>query len=389
MDRFAPKRVKEARCEWWDAQRERDTYFDKIPTVMVMQESDTPRETFVLKRGAYDAPGEKVTAGVPSVLPPLSKGFPNDRLGLARWLVDPAHPLTSRVTVNRFWEMLFGAGLVKTSEDFGSQGDWPVHPDLLDWLARRFIESGWDVKDLLKTIVMSSTYRQSSKVTTELVERDPENRLLARGPRQRLPAEVIRDQALAIAGLLAEEVGGPSVKPYQPPGLWEELSFGDSYRQDDGEKLYRRSLYTFWKRTVAPPSMIAFDSPTRETCTVRQTRTNTPLQALNLMNDVTYLEASRKFAERMLKEGRPSAEERIAYGFRLAVGRPPKPQETTILMSSLQGFQHHYQADSKAALKLLSYGESPRDETLNPAEFASYAALANLILNLDETITKE
>ena len=229
--------------------------------------------------------------------------------------MDPSNPLTSRVTVNRFWQALFGVGLVKTVEDFGSQGDRPLHPELLDWLATRFVDSGWDVKGLLKTIVMSATYRQSSKVTPALMEKDPENRFLARGPRLRLPAEVIRDQALAASGLLVEEIGGPSVKPYQPPGLWEELSFGDGYRADSGEKLYRRSLYTYWKRTIAPPAMTSFDASSRESCTVRQTRTNTPLQALNLMNDVTYLEASRKLAERMLKEGGSGEADRIAYAF--------------------------------------------------------------------------
>ncbi|MCI0621918.1 MAG: DUF1553 domain-containing protein [Acidobacteria bacterium] len=389
MDRFAPKAFKEARCEWLDAERERDDFFSTIPTVMVMQESERPRDTFVLKRGAYDAHGERVSPGVPAVLPVLPKQFPNNRLGLARWLVHASNPLTSRVTVNRFWQMLFGVGLVKTAEDFGSQGEWPIHPELLDWLATRFMDSGWDVKDLLKTIVMSSTYRQSSRVTPKLLEKDPENRLLARGPRLRLPAEVIRDQALAVSGLLVEEIGGPSVRPYQPPGLWEELSFGDSYHPDSGEKLYRRSLYSYWKRTVAPPSMISFDASNRETCTVRQTRTNTPLQALNLMNDVTYLEASRKLAERMLKEGGSREEERIAYALRLAAARPPKAEESKVLLDSLQRFLDRYQSDSKAALKYLSYGASPRDESLSPSELASYTAVASLILNLDETITKE
>jgi hypothetical protein len=389
MDRFAPNRFKEARCEWLDAERERDAFLETIPTVMVMQESEKPRETFVLKRGAYDAPGEKVWPGVPSVLPALSKGLPNNRLGLARWLVDSSNPLTSRVTVNRFWQMLFGTGLVKTTEDFGSQGEWPIHPELLDWLAIRFVGSGWDVKGLVKTIVMSSTYRQSSRVRPELLEKDPENRLFSRGPRLRLPAEVIRDQALAVSGLLVEQIGGPSVKPYQPPGLWEELSFGDSYRPDTGEKLYRRSLYTYWKRTVAPPAMIAFDATNRETCTVRQTRTNTPMQALNLMNDVTYLETSRKLAERMLMEGGSQEEGRVKFAFRLATARPPKAQETKILLDSLHRFQDRYKEDSKAALKLLSYGESLRDESLNPSELASYMGVASLILNLDETITKE
>jgi len=389
IDRFAPKAIKEARCEWLDAEQEHDDYFATIPTVMVMQESATPRETFLLKRGAYDAPGERVSPGVPAVLPALPKHFPKNRLGLARWLVDPSNPLTSRVAVNRFWQTLFGVGLVKTVEDFGSQGDWPVHPELLDWLATRFVDSGWDVKGLLKTIVMSATYRQSSKATPGVLEKDPENRFLARGPRLRLPAEVIRDQALAASGLLVEEIGGPSVKPYQPPGLWEELSFGDSYRADSGEKLYRRSLYTYWKRTVAPPAMISFDASSRESCIVRQTRTNTPLQALNLMNDVTYLEASRKLAERMLKEGGAAEDDRIAYAFRLVVSRRPQAEEAKVLRDSLHGFMGRYQNDSKAALKYLNYGASPRDESLSPNELASYAAVASLILNLDETITKE
>lgn len=389
LDRFAPKPIKDAHCAWRDAQRERDDFFAEIPTVMVMQESDTPRETFLLKRGAYDAPGERVSPGVPAVLPPLGKRLPNNRLGLARWLVDPANPLTARVTVNRFWQMLFGVGLVKTVEDFGSQGEWPIHPELLDWLATRFVESGWDVKGLLKTIVMSATYRQSSRATPALLEKDPENRLLARGPRFRLPAETIRDQALAVSGLLVEQLGGPSVKPYQPPGLWEELSFGDSYHPDRGEKLYRRSLYTYWKRTVAPPAMTTFDAASRETCTVRETRTNTPLQALNLMNDVTYLEASRKLAERMLKEGGSRPEERIAYAFRLAAARAPKEPEARILRESLDRFQTRYDKDAKGALKFLSYGEAARDESLNPSEVAAYTAVASLILNLDETVTKE
>ncbi len=389
IDRFAPKAIKEARCEWLDAERERDDYFAKIPTVMVMQESATPRDTFLLKRGAYDAPGEQVNPGVPAVLSDLPKQFPNNRLGLARWLVDPSNPLTSRVTVNRFWQMLFGVGLVKTVEDFGSQGDRPLHPELLDWLATQFVNSGWDMKGLLKTIVMSATYRQSSRATPALIEKDPENRFLARGPRLRLPAEVIRDQALSASGLLVEEIGGPSVKPYQPPGLWEELSFGDAYRADSGDKLYRRSLYTYWKRTIAPPAMSSFDASSRESCIVRQTRTNTPLQALNLMNDVTYLEASRKLAERMLKEGGAREDDRIAYAFRLIVSRHPKAEEAKILRDSLRGFMGRYQNDSKAALKYLNYGDSPRDETLSPGELASYAAVASLILNLDETITKE
>ena len=388
LDRYAPGPIQHARREWVELKKERDEYFKRIPTVMVMKERETSRETFVLKRGAYDAPGEKVPPGVPKVLPSLSKDYPNNRLGFARWLVDPANPLPARVTVNRFWQMLFGVGLVKTVEDLGSQGEWPLHLELLDWLATDFIEGGWNVKAVLKTLVMSATYRQSSKVTPELIEKDPENRLLARGSRFRLPAEVIRDQALALSGLLTEEIGGPSVKPYQPPGLWKELS-GVSYQRDEGENLYRRSLYTYWKRTVAPPAMMTFDATDRETCTVRTTRTNTPLQALNLMNDVTYLEASRKLAERMMKEGGVNPRERIDYAFRLATARPVKSHESEILLDTFQQFQDSYLKDPEAAVQFLSEGESERDKTLDPAELASYTSVASLILNLDETVTKE
>jgi hypothetical protein len=259
---------------------------------MVMAENAKRRDSFILKRGAYDQYGDKVQPGVPAALPAMKPEWPRNRLGLAYWLTDRSNPLTARVAVNRFWQMLFGTGLVKTVEDFGSQGEWPVYVDVLDWLAVEFMDKSWDVKGILKTIVMSGTYRQSSAVTPELLQKDPENRLLARGARVRLPAEMVRDQALAVSGLLVETTGGPSVKPYQPPGLWQELSGGRGYIAGHGESLYRRSLYTYWKRTVAPPSMINFDSPTRESCIVRESRTNTPLQALNLMNDVTYLEAA-------------------------------------------------------------------------------------------------
>jgi len=261
-------------------------------------------------------------------------------LGFARWLVDPGNPLTARVTVNRYWQQFFGIGLIKTVEDFGFQGERPPHQDLLDWLAIDFMQNNWDIKRTLKTIVMSATYQQSSKVTPELQERDPDNRLMARGPRFRLPAEVVRDQALALSGLLVEKLGGPSVKPYQPPGLWEELSFGEEkYEPDYGEGLYRRSLYTYWKRTVAPPSMVTFDATDRETCTVRLPRTNTPLQALNLMNDVTFLEASRKLAERIMKNGGQTPEERIAYAFRLATARAPQPEEEKMLLAAFIRFK--------------------------------------------------
>jgi hypothetical protein len=351
-----------------------------------MADSPTPRDTFVLKRGAYDNHGEKVTPGVPGVLPPMKPEWPKNRLGLARWIVDPENPLTARVTVNRFWLMYFGTGLVKTVEDFGSQGEWPIHPELLDWLARDFIESGWNVKALQKTIVMSATYRQLSKPTQELLQRDPDNRLLARGPRLRLGPDMIRDQALAVSGLLVNKVGGPSVKPYQPAGLWQELAGGTGYVADKGDGLYRRSLYTYWKRTVAPPFMVNFDSPSRETCTVRETRTNTPLQALNLMNDVQFIEAARKLAERMLLEG---GEDPLTYGFRLALTRAPLPAETEVLKQTLQTFQKRYKADPQAALYFVSQGDSARNPKFTPEELASYAAVASLILNLDEMVTKE
>jgi hypothetical protein len=360
-----------------------------FPTLMVMEEAAEPRPAFLLKRGAYDAPGERVSRGVPVVLPPLPAGAPNNRLGLARWLTQPGHPLTARVTVNRFWQMLFGAGLVKTVEDFGSQGELPSHPELLDWLAVEFQQGGWDVKKLLKTVVTSATYRQSSTVAPELLQRDPENWLLARGVRTRLAAEVIRDQALSIAGLLVEKRGGESVKPYQPAGLWNDMVFKEiQYVQDKGENLYRRSLYTYWKRTIAPPEMVTFDAATRESCTVRETRTNTPLQALNLMNDVTYVEAARVLAERMMKEGGVNVDERLRFAFRLATARLPSAAELQVLGESFRAQMAHFTKRPAEAARLLKVGEKPADATLNQTELAAYATVASLILNLDEVITQ-
>ena len=385
LDLAAPPEVRDALASVLKERKEWRKYYDSIPTVMVMRESPTPRDAFILKRGAYDAPGDRVTASVPAALPGWKPEWPANRIGLAKWLVDRQNPLTARVMVNRYWQMFFGTGLIKTGEDFGSQGEWPVHAELLDWLAVEFMESGWNVKGILKTIVMSATYRQESKVTPDLLQRDPENRLLARGPRVRLSAEMVRDQALAASGLLVEQLGGPSVKPYQPPGLWQELS-GGKYTEDKGPGLYRRSLYTYWKRTIAPPSMINFDSPTRESCTVRETRTNTPLQALNLMNDVTYLEAARKLGERMVKQGGP---EPLAYGFQLAVGRAPSESEVAVLQNALRKFRSRYGADTEAAAKFLDQGASPRDPSIPPAELAAYASVASMLLNLDEFVTKE
>jgi hypothetical protein len=359
-----------------------------FPTVMVMEQMTPPRETHVLIRGQYDHPGEKVSPGTPACLPPLAAGLPNNRLGFAQWLVDPANPLTARVTVNRLWQMFFGQGLVRTTEDFGSQGDRPSHPDLLDWLATEFVRHAWDVKSLDRLIVTSATYRQSSNATRQQIEHDPENRLLARGPRKRLSAEMIRDQALAASGLLVERVGGPSVRPYQPPGLWQDLN-GQTYKPDSGPGLYRRSLYTFWKRTVAPPAMVAFDASTRETCTVRETRTNTPLQALDLLNDVTYLEASRKLAERVLRMPAASVSQRIERAFRLILTRRPTAEEARILRQGYDRRLAAFRADPNSARKLLAVGQSPRDARLDLAELAAGTTTASLIFNLSETVTKD
>ena len=356
---------------------------------MVMQERANPRETFILDRGAYDSPTKRVEPAVPALFPGPGNGAPADRLEFARWLVDPSNPLTARVTVNRFWQMYFGQGLVRTAENFGSQGEWPTHPLLLDWLATEFMDSGWDMKAFQRAIVLSATYRQSSQSTPDLRSRDPQNRLLARGPRFRLPAEVIRDQALFLAGLMVEKQGGPSVKPYQPDGLWEELTSGQVYDQSDGEDLYRRSLYTYWKRTIAPPFMLTFDASGREACEVLETRTNTPLQALNLMNDVTYVEAARFLGQRMMMEGGASPRERIGFAYRLATGRPADDRREAILLESYRHHLANYEEDRKAALHLVSQGERPRNPELDLAELASYTTVASLILNLDETISKE
>jgi hypothetical protein len=370
--------------------REKLRLFDAaLPTVMVMEELPRPVGSFVLVRGEYDKRGEKVSRSVPATLNPFPKDSPQNRLGLAKWLVDPTNPLTARVAVNRAWQLHFGVGLVRTGEDFGTQGEYPTHPELLDWLATEFVRTGWDLKRLHKLIVTSATYRQSSRVPNELATKDPDNRLLARGPRYRLSAEVLRDQALFTSGLLVEKRGGPSVKPYQPPGLWMELTGADDYKADTGANLYRRSLYTFWKRTVAPPTLATFDAAGRETCSVREVRTNTPLQALNLLNDVTYVEAARMLAQRVLKEAGPTSEARLQRAFRLVLSRPPTAAEARILNDSLAHSLRKYRTEPAAARKLLAVGEAKADPKLDVAELAAYAALCSLILNLDETLTKE
>jgi hypothetical protein len=429
LQRAAPLPIREAHQRVEALQRERLRLFESFPTTMVMQEMPVPRDTFVLLRGEYDKHGEKVGPGVPASLPALREGIPNNRLGLARWLVDRSNPLTARVAVNRMWQMLFGTGVVKTVDDFGAQGEWPSHPDLLDWLAVEFMsdvtssplskggqggsredisgapttsnatppdpplrkggkEHAWDVKALLRLIVTSATYRQSSRATPALLQRDPDNRLLARGPRLRLSAEMVRDQALYAGGLLVEKLGGPSVKPYQPAGLWKELADTD-YEQDTGDNLYRRSMYTYFKRTVAPPTMMTFDAAGRETCVVRETRTNTPLQALTLMNDVTFIEAARGLAQRVMASGGPTAEERLRLAFRLATSRKPRAQELQILVTGWQNHRERFAKSVEAADKLTRIGELKRPDNLDLAELAAYTTVAGMLLNLDEAITKE
>ena len=357
-----------------------------VVITMVMEDRKEPRDTFVLLRGAYDQHGEKVQPAVPKALHPLPEGAPKNRLSLARWLVAKDNPLTARVTVNRAWQMFFGIGLVKTAEDFGVQGDAPSHARLLDWLATDFM-TDWNVKRLHKLIVTSATYRQSAKVSPAVLERDPDNRLLSHGPRLRLSPFNLRDQALALSGLLVDKVGGPPVKPYQPPGLWEDFSFNQiRFTQDHGDSLYRRSLYTFWRRSIGPPNM--FDTPSRQVCTVRQARTNTPLHALILMNDITFVEAARVWAERLMKRpGTPT--ERLTSAFRMATARTPSAVEHKVLSSGFQRLVKQYAGDRGAAEKLVSAGEHARDTKLDLAEHAAYTAMLSTILNLDEVVTKE
>jgi len=356
------------------------------PHVMVMRD-EVDRKAFILKRGQYDDKGEEVGPGLPQAFSPVPEGKHLTRLDLARWLVDGKHPLTSRVFVNRIWEQFFGIGIVKSSENLGRQSDWPSHPELLDWLAVDFVDSGWDVKGLIKGLVMSQAYRQSSIIDDERLQRDPENRLLTRGPRTRLQAEMLRDQALFLSGLLVERLGGPSWWVYQPAGLWLEVEKRGTFVQDHGEKLYRRSLYSRIRRTVAPPSMLLFDMPSREMCSVKRTLTNTPLQALALLNEVTYVEAAKKFAERMITKGGTPAE-RIAWGFRCATSRVAEKEELEILVKGYERRVEHYRRDGKATENLLGQGESKVADYLPKPEMAALTTVANVILNLDEVINR-
>jgi hypothetical protein len=381
-----------------------EDFKDKIPSVMVMKELEKPREARILLRGEYDKPGEVVQRALPAFLPPLPEGAGNDRLGLAKWLVSGNHPLTARVWVNRLWESLFGIGIVTTSENFGSQATWPTHPELLDWLGAEFASPttlpavagvpprAWDMKAMVKLLVMSAAYRQATVVSPTLFERDPANHLLARGPRFRLSAEALRDQALSLSGLLVERIGGASVKPYMPANVWDETSvYGDmrGYKADTGDGLYRRTLYTIWKRTAAPPTMLLFDSPSREICTVKRTRTNTPLQALALLNEVTYVEAARKLAERMLREGGTTPEQRLTWAFRTVTARTPSTDEVAVLAAGLAKRLARYRQEGEAAKLLVAQGASKPPADLDVADLAAYTTTANVLLNLDEVITRE
>jgi hypothetical protein len=346
----------------------------------------------VLYRGEYDRRRDRVLAGTPEFLPPMAEEWPRNRLGLAKWLVSPQHPLTARVAVNRFWQEIFGTGLVRTTGDFGVSGELPSHPELLDWLAVDFMENGWDVKRFFKQIVMSSTYRQSAVTTSEKLQKDPSNRLLARGAHYRMDAEMIRDCALATSGLLVNKIGGPSVKPYQPEGVWEAVAMKESdthdYHQEHGEALYRRSMYTFWKRSAPPASMDIFNAPSRETCTVRRERTDTPLQALVTLNDTQFVEAARNLAERAMKEGGHTAKQRLNYVAERLMSRPLRAEEMKVCESILDDLEKNYKEHKDDADALLAVGESKCDSKLNKSELAAYTMAVNQLMNLDEVLTK-
>ncbi len=386
------------------ARRTKEEFYSKIPTSLIMEEMDPPRDTFQFIRGDFRNKGEKVTAGTPAFLPPLPEG-PVNRLTLARWLIAPNHPLTARVAVNRWWGMFFGTGLVKTANDFGSQGEWPSHPELLDWLAIRFRDGStatnrpggsraaggpaavrpWDVRELVRLIVTSATYRQSAAVTPQKLEKDPYNRLLTRGPRLRLDAEFVRDNALAVSGLLNPKIGGPSVKPYQPDGIWDGTD--SRYDQDHGDLLYRRGMYVFWRRSAHYPSFATFDAPNREVCTFLRQRTQTPLQSLVLMNDPVFVEAARALANRVIREEPSDRQRRLVRAFRHVIGRSPAPAELVVLTSTLDRQLALYGKDASAAKALIAVGESKPSAGIDPVELAAFTAVANVLLNLNETLT--
>jgi hypothetical protein len=377
------------------ARKAREDFDASIPSTFIFTDLAKPRDSFVMLRGQYDKPGEKVEPATPAFLPPLKKSGPATRptrLDLANWLVADEHPLTARVTVNRFWQQFFGVGLVKSSGDFGSQGQPPSHPELLDYLAWTYRESGWDTKKLVRLMLTSAAFRQGTAVTPELLAKDFENRLYARGPRFRLDAEQIRDNALFVSGLINLEMGGKGVRPYQPPNIWEPVGFVGSntrfYVQDHGEALYRRSLYVFLKRTAPPPFMANFDAPNREQVCTRRERSNTPLQALQLMNDVQHFEAARALAERMMSEGGRTPAERVAFAYRTVLSRAPEPAELEIVLGQLARHLERYRKDEAAAKQAIAHGESKPRAGLPPAELAACTLVANMILNLDETLMR-
>jgi len=358
-------------------------------TVMVMHEMETPRPTYFLQRGQFDLPDKSnvLAPAVPAALSGFLDRTPRNRLELAEWLVDPRHPLTARVAVNRMWQQFFGVGLVKTAENFGLQGEPPSHPDLLDWLALELIDSDWNVKAVQKQILMSATYRQSSAVSPAQIAADPDNRWLARGPRFRLHPFALRDTMLASSGLLVEQIGGPPAMPYMPPKIWSSIS-NNKYKQDQGSQLYRRSIYTFWRRTIPPPNMVNFNSAEREVCVVRKDRTNTPLQALTLMNNITFVEAARCLAERTLQQTADQTDVLVS-GFRQLMARQPTPEELRLIQQAYETFYLRYETDDASALQLLSVGEQPRDESLDASRHAALTMTMSMLMNLDEAITKE
>ncbi|MBT5885570.1 MAG: DUF1553 domain-containing protein [Planctomycetaceae bacterium] len=358
-------------------------------TVMVLHELENPRDTYLLNRGQYDQPqkSEKLTPAIPQAIGGWDPQWPRNRLGLAQWLTSADHPLTARVTINRIWQHFFGTGIVKTSENFGVQGEYPSHPQLLDWLATEFVSQNWNVKAMHRLIVTSDTYRQSSAASAELEQQDPENKLLARGPRKRLSPYAIRDAALFNSGLLVEDVGGPSVKPYMPPQIWRSIS-NAAYQQDQGAKIYRRSMYTYWRRTVPPPTMMAFNASSRETCIVRNDQTNTPLQALTMMNNITFVETARLLAQRELANTTVTAATRVVSGFQRITSRKPTGDEFTVLMNDYDAYIADFAADLDSAKKLLSIGASPYNQDYDISELAALTLIMNTILNLDEAITQ-
>jgi len=357
----------------------------------VMRElsADKRRESHLLNKGNFLNPGERVEPGVPVAFHAFTQGAPTNRLGLAEWLISRDNPLTARVAVNRLWAQLLGTGIVETEEDFGTQGALPSHRDLLDWLAVEFRDNGWDMKAILKTMVMSATYQQSSRATPELLERDPRNRLLSRGPRRRLDAEMVRDEALALSGLLSRKIGGPSVYPWQPDGLWRAAFNGErTWATSTGEDRYRRGLYTFWRRTVPYPSMATFDAPSRETCTVRRIHTNTPLQAFVTLNDPVFVEASQALARRLMSEGGQTVADRVRYGLQLCLARPPKDEQVRTLVDLYEKELAQYRDREADAKKLATEPIGPLPENLSAAEAAAWTSVANVLLNLDGVLTK-